>query len=66
MVTRLHGSDCFTIYTNMKSLYSIPETNIISYVNYNSVKNLIIFLKYLKHISPNNICFSGEMFKVQI
>lgn len=52
MVTRLHGSDCFTIYTNMKSLYSIPETNIISYANYNSVKNLIIFFKIFKTHLP--------------
>ena len=37
MVTRVYGSDCFTIYINMKSLYSIPETNIISYANDNSI-----------------------------
>ena len=28
----------FTIYTNMKSLYCIPETNVVFYVNYTSIK----------------------------
>ena len=36
--------DCgvhFAKYTNIKSLCCIPETNIISYVNYISIKNLL-------------------------
>ena len=28
----------FTIYTNIKSLYYIPETNVAFYVNYTSIK----------------------------
>lgn len=52
MVTRLHGSHCFTIYTNMKPLYSIPETNIISYANYNSVKKFNKFFKIFKTHLP--------------
>ena len=29
--------DHFIMYKNIKSLYCIPETNIIVYVNYNSI-----------------------------
>ena len=38
MVTRLTVGDNFITYTNVKSLYSTFETNIISYINYISLK----------------------------
>ena len=38
MVTRLTVGDNFITNTNVKSLYSTFETNIISYINYISLK----------------------------
>ena len=38
MLIRLTDGDHFTIYTNIKSLYCIPGTNIMLYGNYTSIK----------------------------
>ena len=38
MVTRLTVGDNFVTYTNVESLYTTFETNIISYINYISLK----------------------------
>ena len=35
-----YSDDHFVMYKNIKSLCSIPETNIIMYVDYTSVKNV--------------------------
>ena len=40
-VNQTYCGDHFTIYINIKSLYCIPETNIILYVNYISIKKEI-------------------------
>ena len=37
MITR-HHSDHSVMYKNIKSLWYTPETRIILYVNYNSIK----------------------------
>lgn len=39
-ISQTYHSDHFVIYKNIKSSYSIPETNIMLYVNYASIKNL--------------------------
>lgn len=39
-ISQTYHSDRFVIYTNIKSLYSTPETNIMLYVNYTLIKNL--------------------------
>ena len=46
MVTR-HCGDHFVMKTNVKSLSCTPETNIILYVNYNSIKKILFKVKEL-------------------
>ena len=37
-VNQTYCGDCFLVHTSTKSLLCIPETNIMSYVNYTSKK----------------------------
>ena len=37
-INQTYCGDHFVIYTNTESLYCIPETNIMLYVNYTSMK----------------------------
>ena len=39
-VNQTYGGDHFAIYTNIKPLGSTPETNIMLYVNYTSLKQV--------------------------
>ena len=41
MITGLNGGDYFIMHKNIKSLFCIPEANIILCVNYNSIKNKV-------------------------
>ena len=40
-VNKTYCGSHFTIYTNIKSLCYIPETNIMLYVNYTSIKKYV-------------------------
>ena len=37
-VNQTYNGDYSKVYTNLKSLYCAPETNIMLYVNYTSIK----------------------------
>lgn len=52
-INQTYLGDYFTVYTNIKSLYHIPEINIVLYANYPSIKikNIKHFFKYAKHLS---------------
>ena len=41
MLTKLNCGNHFAKYTNIKSLGCTPETNIILYVNYSSIKKKV-------------------------
>ena len=40
-VNYTYFGDYFAIYTNIKSLHGTPETDIMLYVNYTSVKEVV-------------------------
>ena len=52
-ISQTYHSDHFVIYTNIKSLYSTPETNIMLYVNYTSMKNLEMKKRECNLVQPS-------------
>lgn len=61
MVARLIVEIIFLMYANVKTLYNIPESNIILYVNYILIENFLITLKCQPHS-----CFKKRMGKYRI
>ena len=53
-VNQTYCGDHFTIYTNIKSLCCIPETNIMLYVNYTSILKSYKFNRKIKIKSLKN------------
>lgn len=49
-INQTYLGDYFTVYTNIKSLYHIPEINIVLYANYTSIK-----IKNIKHFFIKNM-----------
>ena len=53
-INQTYCGDHFTIYTNIKSLYYTPETNIILYANYTSIKNKTEYRPMEQNREPRN------------
>ena len=62
MVTR-HCGDHFALYTNVKSLCHIQETNIVLCVNYMSIKNIVcLFKKDMVDLTQNQFHLLFEFY----